>query len=303
MLNWNDLRYFLAVARTGSTLAASKQLKVSQSTISRRVTALEDMTGVKLFIRKPSGYILTPRGKSMLPAAESVEAAILSFSDSIAAEARRLAGTVRLTTVESAANAWIIPALGLLRARYPDLRVEIMTSDKNLDLSRGEADVAIRFGQKPTEETLIVRHLLDMQESFYANEELVAKLGMPANLADLARYPLVMSVDREGSVNRWVTEHLPDAETAHRANTLSSIIASVRSGIGASILPCMMGDDTHGLVRLVPPIVELTTPGWMVTTDDARRQPHIRAVIDFVVEQLQLWLARRPPHLSVVQAA
>lgn len=303
MLNWNDLRYFLAVARTGSTLAASKQLKVSQSTISRRVTALEDMTGVKLFIRKPSGYSLTPRGKSMLPAAESVEAAILSFSDSIAAEARRLAGTVRLTTVESAANAWIIPVLGLLRARYPDLRVEIMTSDKNLDLSRGEADVAIRFGQKPTEETLIVRHLLDMQESFYANEELVAKLGMPENLADLARYPLVMSVDREGGINRWVTEHLPDAEIEQRANTLSSIIASVRSGIGASILPCMMGDDTHGLVRLVPPIVELTTPGWMVTTDDARRQPHIRAVIDFVVEQIQLSLDRRSPHLSVVQAA
>ncbi len=303
MLNWNDLRYFLAVARTGSTLAASKRLKVSQSTISRRVTALEDMTGVKLFIRKPSGYSLTPRGKSMLPAAQSVEAAILSFSDSIAAEARRLAGTVRLTTVESAANAWIIPALGLLRARYPDLRVELMTSDKNLDLSRGEADVAIRFGQKPTEETLIVRHLLDMQESFYANQELVAKLGMPENLAEVSRYPLVMSVDREGSVNRWVAEHLPDAEIAHRANTLSSIIASLRSGIGASVLPCMMGDDTRGLVRLVPPIAELTTPGWMVTTDAARRQPHIRAVIDFVVEQLQLWLARHPPHLSVVRAA
>lgn len=303
MLDWNDLRYFLAVARTGSTLAASKQLKVSQSTVSRRVTTLEDMIGVKLFVRKSSGYSLTPRGESILPSAETVEAAVLSFSDSIAAEARRIAGTVRLTTVESAANAWVVPALGLLRARYPELRVEIITSDQNLNLARGEADVAIRFGPKPTQETLIVRHLIDMQESFYASEELVSELGMPEDLAEMIRYPLVTSVDRESGINKWLTENLKDAEVAHRLNSLSSIITSVRSGIGASVLPCLMGDDTRGLVRLLPPISELTTPGWMVTTDEARRQPHIRAVIDFVVEQIQLSIARRPPHLSVVHAA
>lgn len=303
MLDWNDLRYFLAVARNGSTLAASKQLKVSQSTISRRVTALEEVIGVNLFVRKATGYSLTPRGESVLPAAEAVEAAIQSFSGSVAAEARRLAGTVRLTTVESAANAWVIPALGLLRARYPDLRVEIMTTDQNIDLLHGEADVALRFGKKPTEDALIVRHLIDMQEAFYANEELVSKLGMPTDISDMSKYPLVMTMANGGFINRWLTEHLPDAEILHRANTLSGIIASVRSGIGASILPCLMGDDIHGLVRLLPPITELTMPGWMVTTDEARQQPHIRAVIDFVVEQIQLWVVRRPAHLSVVQAA
>ena len=303
MLDWNDLRYFLSVARTGSTLAASKQMKVSQSTVSRRITAFEEDIGVKLFVRKPSGYDLTPRGESVLPAAESVEAAILSFSDGIEAESRRLAGTVRLTTVESAANAWVIPAVGLLRDRYPEISVEIMTSDQYLDLARGEADIAIRFGPKPTQETLIVRHLIDMLESFYANEQLVAQIGMPEDIPDMARYPLVSSLDDESSTSRWVAEHVPGAKIAQRASTLSSIIASVQSGLGASILPCLMGDDIKGLVRLMPPIDELTTPGWMVTTDEARRQPHIRAVIDFVVEQIQLSLARRPTHLSVVQAA
>ncbi|QLC22421.1 LysR family transcriptional regulator [Parasphingopyxis sp. CP4] len=303
MLDWNDLRYFLSVARTGSTLAASKQMKVSQSTVSRRITAFEEDIGVKLFVRKPSGYDLTPRGESVLPAAESVEAAILSFSDGIEAESRRLAGTVRLTTVESAANAWVIPAVGLLRERYPEISVEIMTSDQYLDLARGEADIAIRFGPKPTQETLIVRHLIDMLESFYASEQLVAQIGMPEDIPDMARYPLVSSLDGESSTSRWVAERVPGATIAQRASTLSSIIASVQSGLGASILPCLMGDDIKGLVRLMPPIEELTTPGWMVTTDEARRQPHIRAVIDFVVEQIQLSLARRPTHLSVVQAA
>ena len=303
MLEWNDLRYFLAVARSGSTLGAAKILRVSQSTVSRRITILEEAVGVKLFVRTPSGYRLTPRGESVLPAAESVEAAALSFSDSIAAEARRIAGTVRLTTVESAANAWIIPTLGLLRARYPELQLEIMTSDENLDIARGEADVALRFGKKPTEEILVVRHLVDMQETFYAHEQLVEKLGMPDDLSDMSRYPLVLTMNQGGTINSWLAEHFPDAQVTHRANSLSSIITSVRSGIGASILPCLMGDDTRGLVRLLPPIAELTTPGWMVTTDEARRQPHIRALIDFVVEQIQLSIKRSESHLSVVRAA
>lgn len=303
MLDWNDLRYFLAVARTGSTLAASKQLKVSQSTVSRRITAFEEAIDVTLFVRKPSGYDLTPRGEAVLPAAERVEAAMLSFSDGIEAESRRLNGTVRLATVQAAANAWVIPAVGLLRDRHPDIRVEIMTSDQYVDLARGEADVAIRFGSKPTQETLIVRHLIDMLESFYASEQLVARLGMPADIADLARYPMVASTQRESQLNRWLEEHVPDAEIAQRASAMSSIIASVQSGLGASILPCLMGDDMPGVVRLLPPIEELTTPGWMVTTDEARRQPHIRAVIDLVVEQIRKSVADRPTELSVVQAA
>ncbi|MEQ9662409.1 MAG: LysR family transcriptional regulator [Parasphingopyxis sp.] len=303
MLDWNDLRYFLAVARTGSTLAASKELRVSQSTVSRRVTALEEEIGVKLFARKPHGYDLTPRGESVLPTAESVEAAILGFTDGIEAESRRLAGTVRLTTVESAANAWVIPAVGLLRARHPDIRVEIITSDQYLDLARGEADVAIRFGPQPGQDSLVIRHLVDMLESFYASEAIVAELGMPDGLAHLSRYPIVASTNDNSGINRWLKDNVPDAEIVQRANSMSSIIASVRSGLGASILPCMMGDDIPGLVRLTDPIEELTTPGWMATTDEARRQPHIRAVIDFVVEQIQLSLARRPPHLSIVQAA
>ena len=303
MLDWNDLRYFLAVARSGSTLAASTQLRASQSTVSRRITALEEQLGVQLFVRKPSGYELTPRGRSVLPAAESVEAAILNFSDGVAAESRRLAGTVRVSTVESAANSWVIPAVGVLRERHPDIRVEILTSEHYVDLARGEADVAVRFGPRPTQETLVVRHLLDMLESFYATHAMVDRLGIPENAADLARYPLVATTDDESMINRWIAQHLPGAEIAHRANSMSSISAAVRSGLGAAILPCMMADGMPGLVRLLPPIEELTTPGWMVTTDSARRQPHIRAVIDVVVEQIQQTLARRPPHLAVAQAA
>ena len=303
MLDWNDLRYFLAVARTGSTLSASRQLRVSQSTVSRRITALEEQIGIKLFVRRPSGYELTPRGQSVLPSAEMVEAAILTFSDGIEAELRRLSGRVRLSTVESAANAWVIPAVGLLRQHHPGIRVEIMTSENYVDLARGEADLAIRFGPRPTQDTLVVRHLLDMLESLYANHEMVEELGMPSSISDIARFPIVATTNEEGTMNRWLEDNIPDAEIVQRTNSISGIMASVRSGLGAAILPCMMADDYPDLVRLVPPIPELTTPGWMVTTDEARRQPHIRVVIDQVVEQIQQALAHRPAHLAAAKAA
>jgi DNA-binding transcriptional LysR family regulator len=304
MFDWNDLRYFLAVARSGSTLAASKKLKVSQATVSRRIGVLEEAVGTALFTRKPSGYDLTPRGAALLPEAEGVEAAVLAFTSRIEAETRRLTGTVRLTTVEAAANEWVIPALPSFRALHPDVQVSIITANEYLDLARDEADLAIRFGQKPTQDSLIVRHLLDLEESLYASKAMVARLGMPAAYADLQRFPIVlMSEDRMGIANAWLDKMAPGAAVAHRADTFSGIIASIKAGLGISVLPCLMGDDDPALVRLFPPIAELTTPGWMVTTDMARRQPHVRALIDFIVEHTQTNLALRLKARTLAQAA
>lgn len=294
MLDWNDIRYFLAVVRTGSTMAAAKQLKVSQATVSRRIMALEEQLGSELFVRRPSGYSLAARGEALLPAAEAVEAAISAFSGTAAAEGWRLSGEVRLTTVESAANTWVIPALAKLREDHPGVRVEVIVNDKNLDLLHGEADIAIRFGERPNEPSLVVRPLAELQMSFYASRDMVTRLGRPAQSAELARYPLVIdNIDRTGIVADWIASHVPDAQYSHRTNTLSALVSSVRAGLGAAVLPCMMGDDLRGLVRLMPPIPELTFACWLVTTDPARRQPHIRAVIDHVVDQIQTFTAAR----------
>lgn len=293
MINWNDLRFFLAVARTGSTLAASRQMRVSQATVSRRVTELEAQLGVQLFARSASGYSLAARGEALLPMAEAVELAVERFGHAVDAEARRISGRVRLTTVESAVNNWVIPALRVLREEHPDIEVDVITTDTNLDLARGEADVAIRFGTRPDQESLIVRHLIELEECFYASRELVTKLGRPVDYADVARYPLVSdSIDRTGRFSRWIAENVPEGRIVQRVNSLSGIVAGVRAGIGAAVLPSIMGDDLRGLVRLLPPIAELSTPCWMVTTDAARNQPHVRALIDQVVAQIQIVSAR-----------
>ena len=296
MLDWNDLRFFLAVAREGSTPAASKSLKVSQATVSRRITVLEEALGVELFSRGPAGYVLSQRGAAIVSLAEAVEAAVGAATDAISAQTRQLTGEVRLTTVESAANSWVIPALKRLHASHPDIAVEIVTSDINLDLARGEADVAIRFGERPTQDTLIVRHLTNLEECFYVCRELAVEYGRPCDHADLARYPLVgNSPSRLGFGNEWILANVPNARFVQRVNTLSGIISSVRAGLGAALMPCLIGDELKGVVRLTTPIPELSTACWLVTTDPARRQPAIRAVIDAVVSQIERTTQRREP--------
>jgi DNA-binding transcriptional LysR family regulator len=288
MFDWNDLRYFLAVARTGSTLGASKNMRVSQATVSRRITVLEEAVGTALFIRRPTGYTLTPRGEAMLPVAETVEASVAAFTDGIAAEARRLNGTVRLTMVEVSANEWIIPALPKLRARHPDIKLEILASDNYLDLVRGEADIAIRFGSKPEQESLIVRHLLDLQETVYATPEIANRYGYLSCLTDLKNYPVIAVGTPQGLayMQDWLAESAPDAKITHHASSLPALVASAKAGLGVAVLPCVMGDQTPELVRLIPPIPELATPCWLVTSESARRQPHIRAVMDFIIDLL-----------------
>lgn len=304
MLDWNDLRYFLAVARAGSTLSASKQMRVSQATVSRRIGVLEEALGATLFVRAPNGYSLTPRGAAVLPAAESVEAAIESLNVLVDAERRRLTGVVRITTVEGAANQIVLPALAGFRTLHPEVRGELIVHERNLDLARGEADIAIRFGPRPTEEALIIRHLFDLEESVYVQRDFVVRLGKPASHAELARFPLVgFSADMPSPIMAWYAQVAPDAEIVHRSNTLSGLIAAARSGLGASVMPCLIGDSVKDLVRLFPPIAELTTPGWLVTTDSARQQPHVRAMIDYLVGFIAAQGMREGRNLTALRAA
>ena len=304
MFDWNDLRFFLAVARTGSTLAAGRSLKVAQATVSRRITMLEEALGTPLFVRSPSGYTLSVRGQAMLPHAERVEREVEALQNSVAAEGRRLSGTVRLTTVESAANVWLMPAIAAFRAKHPAVVAEIIVDDRTLDIARGEADIAIRFGNPPQDESLVIRRIVELHESVYVHRDLANELGIPNSYDGLTRFPFVgMAGTGVGQIERWVDSLGPDMQIVHRANTLSSVISAVRAGMGAAVMPCLIG-DTHGnLVRLFPPIPELTTPGWLVTSAAARQQPHVRALLDHIGEFIRESVAETEARYRIADAA
>ncbi|HEV7233963.1 MAG TPA: substrate binding domain-containing protein, partial [Sphingorhabdus sp.] len=215
-----------------------------------------------------------------------------------------LSGKVRLTTVESAANMWLMPALAAFRVLHPAVTAEVVVDDRPLDLSRGEADVAIRFGPQPQDENLVVRRIVELHESVYARRDLVDQHGMPACAADLSRYPMIgFSGPGLGLIERWQNSLGPDVQFVHRANTLSAIIAAARSGMGAAVMPCLIGDGERDLVRLFPPISELTTPGWLVTTAGARQQPHVRALLDFIADHVRRSVSRTEQRFAVADAA
>ena len=157
MLDWNDLRHFLAVARTGSTLAAGKALRVSQTTAARRVAALERELGLTLFERRAAGYRLTPAGEALVERAEAMEVAAAAFSDGAASQSREASGTVKLTVDEIYAVTLLAPLLRDLHDAHPGIRIELDTTEVKRDLAAGEADVALRMADRPTGAGLVGR--------------------------------------------------------------------------------------------------------------------------------------------------
>ena len=176
MFDWNDLRYLLAVARHGSTIAAANTLRVNQSTVQRRLAALEEAIGSKLMERTPTGYRLTETGVALRPHAEAVEAAVEAFRRQIASVATELTGTIRVTSAEGIAYLVLTPLLEKFQARYPGLKVDVILTDRMLDLAKGEADIALRAGPL-TDSVLIGRKISDVGWGLYAGRGYAARHG------------------------------------------------------------------------------------------------------------------------------
>lgn len=215
MFDWNDLKYFLAVARHGSTIAAGKALGVSQSTVHRRLSELEGRTARELVVRHPAGYRLTEFGEELLPFAERVEAAVGQLAQHVADAARDRRGVIRMTCPEPVVPR-LTPLIARFHARYPKFQVEFVTSDRYLDLLKGEADVAFRSGD--TDDDLIGRKLADSIWAVYASHAYIERHGKPERVENLARHHLVSFDDSlpNHRVTKWLKAVAPGANIAAR---------------------------------------------------------------------------------------
>lgn len=284
MFDWNDLRFFLAVARCGSTIAAGKALGTSQSTVQRRLGELEARIGRELAVRQTTGYRLTPFGEKLLPFAERVEAAIGDFERCVTGEVREAAGVIRMTCPEPIVPR-LLPVIERFHARHPRLRVEFLTSDRYLDLTKGEADVALRSGD--TEDELVGRKIADSIWTVYASRSYVEQYGRPERPEDLDRHRVV-SLEDAMSRHRlvgWLSSVAPNATVAARSNSILGLMQAVRSGLGVSALPVSMAEQEAELVRLFGPVVELSRSWRLLTHPDLRRTRRISLFFDFIVEQ------------------
>jgi len=291
-LDWGDLRFFLELARTGSLSRAARRLGVDRNTVGRRVASLEETLGLTLFERGPQGWSRTAAGDELAELATRVEENVLALARHADAADRDLAGTVRLTTPTHVCAQLLAPALPSLRERHPRLLLEVAVDQRIFDLTRREADLALRLG-RPRETGLVMRKLGEVAYGLYAAR------GQPAarrGRVDFEADPFVGFDDSLASVpqERWLARVAPVRKLVFRCNSSLSLVAAVKAGMGVAVLPCFVAAADPGLVRLEAP-EPVQHELWILFHGDLGRTPRVRAVIDWVDEVVR---AARPALLG-----
>ena len=288
MFDWNDLRYFLSVARKGSTLAAGRELRVSQTTVARRIAALEEALGFPLFEKRQAGYALTPAGEDLLARAGQVEASAAAFEEGAAAHARELSGTVRITSEEIYAHGLIVPLLPELRERHPDILIELDTGQQMRDLGAGEADIALRSSSRDQPAGLFGRRICVDDWTLYCSRDYAARNGVPSSVKALKSHAIVGGGG--GNLWRhyqsWLKSLGLEQQVAMMHATSTGLLSAVRSGFGIAVLPCVVADADPDLIRCLAPREDHLRVLWLLTHERVRHTPSIRAVIDFLYERL-----------------
>jgi molybdate transport repressor ModE-like protein len=283
MFDWNDLRVFAAVARAGSTLGASRQLDVSQPTVVRRIAALEKAAGIALFERRRTGYTLTDAGREILPQADQIERQMETIADVMASRSRRLAGTVRVTAAESVANLLLAPAVVAFQKTHPNVEIQLLISDRFLDLARGEADVALRATIKRLESSeLVGRKLAHAPWAVYCSRAYAEAHGHPRSPEAADGHAILSSEKAMGGfpVMHWLEESLPHSKVVWRSNSLSSLQAATRAALGLSALPCLLGRNDPELIKCFEAGGAERADIWILFHNPVAQQAHIRSFIN-----------------------
>ena len=290
MNDWNELRLVLAVHRTGSLTAAAEMLRVDHSTAFRRLKALESRLGVRLFERLAGGaYQPTEAGLRMAAAAERMEDEVLAMDRDITGRDRRLSGRLRVTSSETLAFSRLTRHLATLRQAHPGIVVELTVDNRVLNLSRREADIALR-PVRPKEGDLWGRRLANVAWAFYASPDyLDANGGALARIDEIERHGLIGWEYAASDIQaaQWLSQTSAPEAFVYRTNSLVNQLVAARAGIGLALLPCYLGDAQAGVVRALPaPVPELVGELWIVAHADLKGTARVRAFFDVVGEGL-----------------
>jgi DNA-binding transcriptional LysR family regulator len=290
MDDWNEPRLVLEVHRAGSLRAAADALGVDHSTAFRRLNAFEKKLGVRLFERLPGGvYQATAAGERMVAAAGRMEEETLSLDRDIAGRDRRLSGRLRVTSSETLAYSQLTRHLAAFRAANPEIVVELAISNRVLNLSRREADVALR-PVRPKENELWGRKLADVGWTLYAAPALLRAIGGSLRRPeDLLGHPLIGWEEEVNGVIAadWLRCMAPADGFVYRTSSLVNQLVAARAGVGLALLPCYLGDGQAEIVRAFrDPIAELQGELWIVTHVDLKGTARVRAFFEIVGEGL-----------------
>ncbi|MGK7934484.1 MAG: LysR family transcriptional regulator [Xenococcaceae cyanobacterium] len=283
-MDWNDLRYVKAIADAGNVAEAANKLNLHQSTVFRRLNSLEKNLGVRLFERLPSGYVMTEAGEDFCQAAERIEADISALNRRISGQDMRPRGIIRVTMADALLVKLLSPCLAEFRLKYPEIELEVLVSKDVLNLTKRDADIAIRTTTKPLE-TLVGRRVSSVAMAVYGSKEY---LKTHPNLSNLNRHDWVGFDESviDSATARWLKQTIPDIKLQYRFNTCIGILAAVNENVGLALLPCYLGDSDPNLIRVSLPIPALEKELWILTHEDLRYVTRISTFIDFVASFL-----------------
>ncbi|OMQ24686.1 LysR family transcriptional regulator [Serratia oryzae] len=288
-MNWDDARFFLAVARYGTLRKAANELRVDQATVGRRVSALEETLGSKLFIRTPKSFSLSPLGEEMLADVINMENAVQAIGRKAASGDESLCGNVRIATTDTMAEAFVIPALKNLREKYPRITVTLLTAVNISDISYRGADLAIR-GARPDSDELVIKRLATIEMGLYATQDYLDRQGMPTKGDHLRGHDLLM-FPRELVPRHWNNfcgETLAEPNAVLQCNSQLLLRSATRNGLGIGLLSCFLADKDPDLIRIFPENKDWVDI-WLVLHPDLQRAARVRAVVQALEESFQTY--------------
>lgn len=299
-MEWSDVRFFLEVTRGGSLGSAARRLKVDQTTVARRLRALEEALGTTLFERTPDGVALTPAGEAIRESSAQMEEAAIALERRATGADGRPSGTVRITTTDLLGARVVVPALERLREEHASIDVEMLTGPQLLDIGRREADVALRLG-KPGSTQLVGRKLGTLGYAAYGSKAYLAAHPAGAPEDGLAGHCVVAYDEsiRPAADMRVAGVPARGARLAFRTNSPLVLLAAIASGGGIGEVACYLGDVHPGLARVWPDLAPYQVDIWLLTHPDLHRTARVRAVLDALVAAFQ----ERAPEMRGERAA
>ncbi len=302
MIDWDDIRFFLAVARKGSITGAARDLGVNHSTVSRRIAGFEESMGTRLFDRVSSGYTLTPSGHDMVPSAQRMEEEALSLDRQLFGRDEELNGTLKVSVAGPFASLFFMDQIHQFLDKYPSIDLNLDVSNSLANLHAREVDVALRASNDPPD-TLVGRRLGRMAAALYGPKDYVAPGELGAKPE--AQAPLTINYAnniRDWQQQGWFLEVYPHAKQRMVTQSPETIQKAIQAGMGIGMLPCFMGDMDPSLRRLPPYRLESMYDLWLLTHADLRKTARVRAFINFLADAMaphkDLLEGRRPPQFT-----
>lgn len=284
-MNWDDLKYFLMVCRTGSIRSAANNLGVNHATVSRRINSFEESIGERLFERSAQGYSCTALGQEIYQEACQLEGQINSVERLVSGRDRSMCGSIRLTLPDIIAEHLLMEDFAEFSQRYPDIDLEIIGSSRSFNLASREADIAIRVCKDQPPEHLVGRKLANMHRAVYISRKRLSELDMDKVESELN---WIGWNDKMRRPIGKIARDYPRLSSKHRILNAALQMQACRNGMGAAVLPCFMGDSQTDLVRLPPATTASQYELWLLYHPDMRHNRKVQTFVRFITEQLKL---------------